>query len=54
MVKKIKEITIKRAILSEIFRFRNLVVKALDEDDERTYKDMVVQLREAVTDLEAA
>ena len=53
MVKVIKEIGMKRAILSDIFRFRNLAVKALDQDDERRYKNAVIQMRDSITDLEA-
>jgi hypothetical protein len=50
-MKKIKDIGLKRALLSEIYKFRNLAVRALDEDDESKYIESIAKMEAAVEDL---
>ena len=40
----IKDISHKRFVLSEIFRTRNRIVKALDDRDEEEYREQVTEL----------
>jgi len=53
MVKKIKEIAERRAILSEIFKLRNRAVRALDDDNEDAYNVAVDELSDAIVRLGA-
>jgi hypothetical protein len=53
MTKKIKNIGMKRALLSEIFAARNKAVRALDQDNESEYNKFVVELYDLTRKLEA-
>ena len=53
MVKKIKDIGDRRSILSEIFGLRNVVVRALDDDNEDAYNVAVDELSDAIDRLGA-
>ena len=50
---KIKEIVERRAILSEIFKIRNIAVKALDDDNQDAYNAAVDELSDAIVRLGA-
>lgn len=54
MAKHIKHIGEKRALLSEIYRIRNMAVKALDEDKEEAYNRAVDELSDAIVRLGVA
>ena len=53
MAKKIKDISDRRAILSEIFKLRNRAVRALDDDNEDAYNVAVDELSDAIVRLGA-
>ena len=53
MAKKIKDIGVRRSILSEIFGLRNIAVKALDDDNQDAYNAAVDELSDAIVRLGA-
>lgn len=53
MTKKIKDIGDRRAILSEIYKIRNIAVRALDDDNEDAYNVAVDELSDAIVRLGA-